>query len=142
MIGYDVRPLIKITPAQSASDRRVQVYNYVVEAVKTLPTSIPDSDLAPIIRRINPNLKGKIRSLFIILSDDLYKPRQQPSGPTDPAGSSAPPPPPAPAPSTQSDTGESESESEEATTPVPPVPNPDRPLKRGASALKGRPPKK
>ena len=71
VIGYDPRPLIKITPAADASDRRVKIYNYV-EAVKALP--IPSaSELAPIIRRINPRLSGQIRSVFIILSDDQYK---------------------------------------------------------------------
>ena len=68
VIGYDPRPLIKITPAPSASDRRVKSYHYV-EAVRTLPATLSPADVAPIIRRINPKLKGQIRLvLFIIFS--------------------------------------------------------------------------
>lgn len=73
VIGYDPRPLIKITPAQSASDRRVKSYNYV-EAVTTLPINFPASEVASIVRRINPRLQGQIRSIFIVLSDDQYRP--------------------------------------------------------------------
>ena len=28
--------------------------------------------MTPILRRINPDLKGQIRSLFVVLSDDLF----------------------------------------------------------------------
>ena len=81
VIGYDTRPLIKITPPASASDRRVQVYNYI-EAVKTLPTNFTPAEVSPIIRRINPRLVGQIKAIFIVLSDDLYKQRgPKPRGP-------------------------------------------------------------
>ena len=79
VIGYQPRPLIKITPPSNASDRRVKSFNYV-EAVKTLPTNFSASELAPIIRRINPRLAGQIRSIFIILSDDQYKMRAPDQG--------------------------------------------------------------
>ena len=127
VVGYDPRPLIKITPPPSANDRRIQIYNYV-EAVKTLPTNLPDSELIPIIRRINPKLRGQIRSLFIILSDDLYKPWPQSSGPSK--GGATPT-----AQHGQPETSESESDGGEVT-PEPVAPNPDRGTKRGASALK------
>ena len=76
VIGYEARPLIKITPAQGASDRRVKVFNYV-EAVRALPVNFSPDEINPIIRRINPKLCGQIRSIFIIISDDQYKPRGQ-----------------------------------------------------------------
>ena len=72
VIGYDPRPLMKITPPSSASDRRVKVYNYV-QAVTKLPMNFPASEFEPLLRRINPELAGKIRSLFIVLSDDAFK---------------------------------------------------------------------
>ena len=72
VIGYDPRPLMKITPPSSASDRRVKVYNYV-QAVTKLPLNFPASEFEPLLRRINPELAGKIRSLFIVLSDDAFK---------------------------------------------------------------------
>ena len=79
VIGYQSRPTLKIVPAQTASDRRVQVYNYV-EAVRSLPCSFSTSELEPIMRRINPKLVGKIRSIFVILSDDYFRKRTAGSG--------------------------------------------------------------
>jgi hypothetical protein len=78
VIGYDPRPLLKITPPAGSSDRRVRVYNYI-EACRSLPTTFSAADLAPILRRINPRLKGSIRSTFFILSDDQLQKSGQPS---------------------------------------------------------------
>ena len=72
VIGYAPRPVIKITPAPSATDRRVKMYHYV-EAVTKLPVSFASSDIDPVIKRINPGLLGKIRSTFIIITDDDFK---------------------------------------------------------------------
>ena len=72
VIHYDPRPLIKITPAASASDRRIKTYNYV-EAVQTLPCNFTSDEVAPIIRRLNPKLLGKVRALFVVLSDDAFQ---------------------------------------------------------------------
>ena len=77
VIGYQPRPVIKITPPSSASDRRLKVFNYV-EAVTKLPTNWSASEIEPIMRRINPELYGRIRSLFIVLSDDQFKKREPP----------------------------------------------------------------
>ena len=74
MISYDPRPLIKITPASSASDRRIKIFNYV-EAVKNLPTNFSHAEVEPIIRRINPKLAGSVRAIFIVLSDDQFRER-------------------------------------------------------------------
>ena len=93
VIGYQSRPLLKITPPASASDHRVQSYNYV-EAVKTLPCSFSASELEPIVRRINPKLLGQIRSIFVILTDDMYKKRAPPAAAraaTDGPSSTEPP---------------------------------------------------
>ena len=78
MISYDARPLIKITPPQSAKDRRVKTYTFV-EAAKRLPCNWPESDVVPILRRINPDLMGQIRTLFIVLSDDQFRRVWEPS---------------------------------------------------------------
>ena len=74
VIGYQPRPMIKITPAASASDRRIMSFNYV-QAVRKLPCSFSPTEIDPIIRRINPELLGQIRSIFIIISDDQFKKR-------------------------------------------------------------------
>ena len=90
MISYQPRPMIKITPAASASDRRVMLFNYV-EAVTKLPCKFTPAEIEPITRRVNPKLAGQIRSIFIVLSDDVFKnkwfpPKQAapaPEGPDD-----------------------------------------------------------
>lgn len=72
VIGYAPRPLFKYTPASNASDRRPRVYNYI-ETVTKMPTNFSESEVEPILRRINPEMSGRIRSTFIILSDDHFK---------------------------------------------------------------------
>ena len=59
VVTYDPRPLIKITPPSSATDRRVKTYGYV-EAVKTLPTNFSSSEIDPILRRVNPKHLGQV----------------------------------------------------------------------------------
>ena len=76
VIGYQPRPMIKITPASSASDRRIMLFNYV-EAVRKLPCTFTPDEIEPITRRVNPKLTGQIRSIFVVLSDDVYKKKKQ-----------------------------------------------------------------
>ena len=132
VIGWQPRPLLKITPAPSAKDRRVLSFNYV-EAVKTLPTNFSDAEVAPIIRRINPKLRGQIRSLFVVLSDDLYRPWSQTPAPSNKA--------PAPAAAVTSASVESESESEESCDETVVTHTSRGSVKRGASGSSGRTPK-
>ena len=72
VISYDPRPSIKIVPAAGASDRRTKHFNYV-EAVRKLPSNFSSAEITPILRRVNPELHGRIASIFIVLSDDLFK---------------------------------------------------------------------
>ena len=72
VISYDPRPLIKITPAANATDRRAMTFNYV-EAVRKLPCNFTPEEVAPIIRRIRPELVGQVRSVFVVLSDDQFR---------------------------------------------------------------------
>ena len=74
VISYDPRPLIKITPASDASDRRIKVYNFI-EAVKNLPSNFSPAELEPILRRILIRLVGSVRSIFVVLSDDQFRQR-------------------------------------------------------------------
>ena len=59
VISFDPRPLIKLTPPPDASDRRIKTYNYV-EAVRKLPCNFSSAEVAPILRRINPELVGQV----------------------------------------------------------------------------------
>lgn len=79
VIGYQPRPVIKIVPPASATDRRVMTYNYV-EAVTRLPCRFSPAEIEPITRRINPKLQGQVRSLFIVLTDDSIKKKGPKSG--------------------------------------------------------------
>jgi hypothetical protein len=81
VIGYEPRPLIKIIPPAGSSDRRTRVFNYV-EACRSLPSVFDAADLDPILRRVHPNLRGNIKSTFIVLSDDMLRPRPLASAPT------------------------------------------------------------
>ena len=74
VISYDPRPMLKITPSASSSDedKRAKSFNYV-EAVLKLPTNFSPEEIDPIIKRINPGMVGRIRSTFIIITDDRFK---------------------------------------------------------------------
>ena len=72
VIRYDPRPLIKITPPASATDRRVQVMNYI-EAIKNLPCNFSSEEVSPIIRRLNPKLVGQVKALFTVIDDDQLR---------------------------------------------------------------------
>ena len=69
-IGYDSRPELRLFPAENASDRRVLVMNFV-EAVRTLPVSFSPTELESILREVKPKWYGKVRSLFIVINDDM-----------------------------------------------------------------------
>ena len=59
VITFDPRPLIKITPPSSASDRRIKTFTYV-EAIQKLPCNFSTAETTPILRRINPELVGQV----------------------------------------------------------------------------------
>ena len=72
VVRYEPRPVLKITPPPTANDRRIRSYNFV-DAVKNLPCNFTMAEITPFLRRINPELMGQIRSLFIVLTDDQFK---------------------------------------------------------------------
>ena len=77
--GYDPRPIIRIVPPADSSDPRIRTFNFI-EAMESLPTNFSKSDLKPILEKINSKLFGKLRSLFMVISDDMLPSRgRQPS---------------------------------------------------------------
>ena len=72
VIKYGSRPLIKLTPPEGATDPRVMTMNYI-EAVRSLPVSFSSDELEPILREIKPRWYGRVKSLFIVLTDDMIK---------------------------------------------------------------------
>ena len=71
-IGYGSRPTLRLFPGENATDRRVLTMHFV-EAVTTLPVSFSPTELESILREVKPKWHGKLRSLFIVLSDDMIK---------------------------------------------------------------------
>ena len=68
VIGYESRPMLKIT--LSESDRRTKNYTFI-EAVSKLPTCFTASELRPIVAKARTHFKNALRSTFIVLSDDF-----------------------------------------------------------------------
>ena len=74
MVAFESRPLLKLTPPPDVSDRRVQTYNFI-EAVTKLPTTFSQAEVDGLVKRISPRLHKDLRSLFIVLSEDMLKTR-------------------------------------------------------------------
>ena len=71
VMGYEPRPLLKIFPPKD-SNERTKTFNYV-EAIKSLRTDFSKSELKPILERISPKLKGKVRQIFGVIDDDMVR---------------------------------------------------------------------
>ena len=74
VIGYLPRPQLKLFPATDATDRRVKSFTFI-EAIKTLPKNFTAQETKEIIKRIPAKFIGKLRSLFVVLSDDQARSR-------------------------------------------------------------------
>ena len=60
VIGYEPRPVLKIHPAPTAENPRVQTYNFI-QAIKSLPTNFTDDEIATIFKSVSPKLYGQLR---------------------------------------------------------------------------------
>ena len=72
VINYDPRPLLKLTPPASESDRRVMTHNFI-QAVRLLPANFTQEEIDSILKRVHPSLHGKLRQTFVVISDDMVK---------------------------------------------------------------------
>ena len=91
VINFEPRPLLKITPPSSASDRKVMTYNFI-QAIRVLPANFEQSEIDQIMKRVHQSLLGSLRQLFVVISDDMVKKksfRTGPPGPPGPSGSGA-----------------------------------------------------
>ena len=89
VIGHQPRPQLKLFPASDASDRRVRSYNFI-EAVKSLPKNFTAQESEDLVQRVPAKFIGKLRSLFVVLSDDLARSRPKPPS-NVPAGAAGQP---------------------------------------------------
>ena len=72
VIGYQSRPVIRIMPPSRSKDRRTKVYNFI-QAIRMLPTSFTPDQISSIMAKVNPSLYNRLRSLFVVLDDDMPK---------------------------------------------------------------------
>ena len=92
VITYQPRPLIKIFPPEDAKDSRIKTFTYI-EAIKNLPVNFRESDLRPILEKVNSKLKGTLKSVFVVVSDDMLPRKGKAAGAagSGPSGSGAGP---------------------------------------------------
>ena len=67
--GFDSRPAIILVPPSGASDPRIKNMGFV-DTVRQPPEQLSQDNLFQIFKVIGRGLIGKLRSLFVILSDD------------------------------------------------------------------------
>ena len=72
MVRHESRPLLKLVPAQDASNKRVKSFTYV-EAIRSLPTHFTEEELSPILQKISLKLKGTLRATFGVIDDDMLR---------------------------------------------------------------------
>jgi hypothetical protein len=72
VLGYNPRPALRLFPAPDATDRRAKTFNFI-EAIKYLPTNFSVPELEEIIQKVPAKFVGRLRSLFVVLPDDLAR---------------------------------------------------------------------
>jgi hypothetical protein len=69
VVTFESRPSLHLTPPPGASGRRIQHYFYP-EAVSKLPTNFTSEERASIMKVVGNKFLGKLRQLFVVLTDD------------------------------------------------------------------------
>ena len=72
VVAYESRPLLKLTPPSTASDPRVMTFTFI-EAITKLPVNFTADEISDLMKRVSPRLHGNLRSLLVVLSDDMIK---------------------------------------------------------------------
>ena len=113
VVNYEPRPLLRLTPPQNATDPRVMNF-FFIDAVTKLPAV---HDLSMIMKATSGKFKGQLRSLFVVISDDLRDLGSNPRNAVVPAVA-APGTPHSTSSRSSSSGSSSESESEHESAPV------------------------
>ena len=72
VVGYEPRPLLKLFPAPTATDKRVMTFNFI-EAISKLPTCFSAEETAELLKRISPCLHSSLGELFVVVSQDSLR---------------------------------------------------------------------
>jgi len=75
VISYEPRPMLRITPPSTASDKRSKSFGFG-DAVQKFPTNFSKKELDHILPKIAKTEFGCLKSIFISLSDDIKLPRR------------------------------------------------------------------
>jgi hypothetical protein len=86
VLGFEPRPLLKLTPPPGVADRRVQTYTYI-DAISKLPTNFSTTEIADLLKRISPKLFGSLKEILVVITDDMVRRK---GGRGAPSGSSHP----------------------------------------------------
>jgi len=76
VIGYEARPLLRLIPPSDADDRRPKTFTFI-EAAQKLSKTLIDSELSEVAAKASAQFSGRLRELFVIISDDMV-PRARP----------------------------------------------------------------
>ena len=92
VVAYESRPILKLTPPESANSR-IMVLNYI-EAISKLPVNFSQDEIDGLLKRVSPRLFSSLRSTLVVLSEDMLKkkvipPKKSKSKPTGPSTATA-----------------------------------------------------
>ena len=85
VIGYLPRPLLKLTPPPESKSKRILTFSFI-EAVQKLPNDLPKADVLDVTKRAAQRFPGQLRSLFVVLSDDMLPRPTRSKRPASPSG--------------------------------------------------------
>jgi len=69
VIGFEPRPVLKLTPPSGVSDRRVKTYTFI-DAIQKLPVCFTDQEYADLAKLVGSKFSGRLKSIFVVLDDD------------------------------------------------------------------------
>lgn len=87
VIGYLPRPVLKVTPPPESKNKRIMSYNFI-EAIQKFPTAFTKAEVGELASRAAVSFPGKLRSLFVVLSDDMVSRSRRSKRPASPSGQS------------------------------------------------------
>lgn len=76
VIGFESRPMIRLTPPPGAKSKRVLNFNYI-EAIRSLPVNFSSEEVSKILKMASTlKFSGKLRSTFVVINDDMLRVRK------------------------------------------------------------------
>jgi len=70
IVSYESRPSLHLTPPPESREKKIKRFNFI-EAVSKLPTCFSSSEVSTIMKAVGGKFIGKLRSLFVVINDDM-----------------------------------------------------------------------